>query len=506
MAVERANCTVLLIDDEQAGLMLRKCVLENAGFKALAGNTGEEGMSLFRLHDVDVVVTDHLLGRATAAGMAVAMKRLKPHVPIVSLSGTTSLEEALKYADHFIGKAEGPEALIATLDRILSQQASTVPPVSGEAPAGPADLATLQALLAAIVEDSSDAILSKTLDGIVTTWNHSAEVMYGYTRREMIGKSVATLLPPDRPDEVTHILGRLKRGERIRHFETVRVAKDGRRLDVGLTISPICDGQGRMVGASTIARDISEQKNAEEALRRAEKLALAGRMASTVAHEINNPIEAIGNILYLLRNTVELNAAARKYVDTAHEELKRVADITRLTLGMQRGTADRRESVPLTGLLDNVLTLYQRKTKTLGIEVRRHYEFEGSVVGSPGELRQVFSNLIVNAMDALATTGDKLVLRVRLAQRWDTGVRGVRVTIVDNGPGIAPEHRSQLFQAFYTTKGDQGTGIGLWISRTIVRQHGGTLRLSSSVRPGRSGTCFSVFLPLENPVRSIPMP
>jgi signal transduction histidine kinase len=152
--------------------------------------------------------------------------------------------------------------------------------------------------------------------------------------------------------------------------------------------------------------------------------------------------------------------------------------------------------VRVTNLLENVLTLYQRKTKTLGVEVERKYSYEGVVTGSPGELRQVFSNLIVNAMDALATTGDRLVLRVRRARRWDTGEQGVRVSIIDNGPGIPPEQRQQLFQAFYTTKGEQGTGIGLWISRTIVKKHGGTLRIHSSVRPGRSGTCFSVFLPL----------
>jgi PAS domain S-box-containing protein len=495
MNAERANCTVLLIDDEQAGLQLRKLVLESAGFKALTAQTGDEAMDLFRLHDVDVVVTDHLLGRSTAAGVAAAMKRLKPHVPIVSLSGTTNLDEALRYADHFIAKADGPDTLLATLEQILARRTIYVRPVPVVQPSSLAEFPT-QALLAAIVEDTSDAIFSKTLDGVITSWNHAAETMYGYTRQEMIGQSVAKLLPADRPDEVTHILNRLKRGERIFHFETIRVAKDGHKFDVALTISPIRDTQGILAGASTIARDISEQKNAEEALRKAEKLALAGRMAATVAHEINNPLEGIANILYLLRNTVELNSEARKYVDAAHEELKRVTEITKLTLAMQRGTADRRESVRVTSVLENVLTLYERRAKTLGVEVERRYRYEGPVIGSPGELRQVFSNLVVNAMDALATTGDKLVLSVRRAQRWCTGEQGVRVSIIDNGPGIAPEHRSQLFQAFYTTKGEQGTGLGLWISRTIVKKHGGTLRIHSSVLPGRSGTCFSVFIPL----------
>jgi signal transduction histidine kinase len=164
---------------------------------------------------------------------------------------------------------------------------------------------------------------------------------------------------------------------------------------------------------------------------------------------------------------------------------------------MQRGAADRYESVQLSNLLENVLTLYERKSKTLGIEVQRRYGYDGAVIGSLGELRQIFSNLIVNAMDALAATGNKLVISVRRGRRWDTGAEGVRVSIIDDGPGIAPEHLSHLFQAFYTTKGEQGTGIGLWVSKAIVQKHGGSLLVHSSVRPGRSGTCFSVFLPLE---------
>ncbi len=491
MVAERANRTVLLIDDEVAGLQLRELVLQSAGFRAFTATNGDDAMELFRLHDINAVVTDHLLGRSTAAGLAAAMKRLKPHVPIVSLSGTTNLDEALTYADQFIGKGEGPETLINLLEELLGQREAELKAAEAQ------EMTSLptSALLTAIVEDSSDAILSKTLSGIVTSWNHAAEVMYGYSRQEMIGRSVATLLPPDRPNEVSHILSRLKRGERLYHFETVRVTKDGRELDVALTISPIRDTSGRLVGASTIARDITEQKNAQEALQKAEKLALAGRMAATVAHEINNPLEAIGNILYLLRNVVELNAEARKYVDIAYEELKRVSEIAKLTLGMQRGAPDSRESVQVTRLLDNVLTLYQGRTKTLGIQVGRKYDFDGSLVGSPGELRQVFSNLIVNAMDALAIRGDKLAVSVRYARRWDTGERGIRVNVCDNSPGVPPEHRSQLFQAFYTTKGEHGTGIGLWVSRAIVQKHGGRMRIRSSVKPGQSGTCFSVFLP-----------
>jgi len=495
MATARASCTVLLIDDEAAGLKLRELVLKKAGFRTLAATSCDAGLKLFQAHDVAVVVTDHLLGRGTASAMALSMRRYKPAIPIVSLSGTSKTYESVAYSDYFVPKSDGPDALIIVLDKILEREGVASGPELVVQPYGP-DAIPMQALLAAILEDSSDAILSKTMNGIITSWNHSAELMYGYTRDETIGKSVAMFLPPDRPDELIEIFARLKRGERIENFETVRMTKNRDRLNVSLTISPIRNAKGRLVGASSSARNISNQKRTEEALRKSEKFVIAGRMAATVAHEINNPLESIGNVLYLLRNSTELQASDRTYVETAQEELKRVSEIIRLTLGMQRDHTDRREAVQMTKLLDNVLTLYQHRVRSLSITLERRYEYDGVVFGLRGELRQVFSNLIVNAMEALATTGDKLILRVRRVRQVNTGEIGVRVSIIDNGPGMSPEHCSQLFQIFHTTKGENGTGIGLWVSKGIVQKHGGTIRVHSSVRPGRSGTCFSVFLPL----------
>lgn len=496
MGSPRTGCTLLLIDDEKPALQLRKRVLESNGFTVLSATTAEEGLDLFRRHDVDVVVTDHLLGRSTAAAMSWEMKRSKPYTSIISLSGTTNVDAALQYADEFIAKGEGPETLLRALDRILDERTHPSPGMQ-PSPDVPVDTSTVQALLAAIVADSSDAILSKTLDGTVTSWNHAAEEMYGYTRDEMIGRPVATLLPPDRPDEVNHILGRLRRGERISHFETMRVAKDGTRLEVALTISPIRDGAGRIVGASTIARDITLSKNAEEALRKSEKLALAGRMATTIAHEINNPLEAVANILYLLAADTELKAEGRSYVEMAQDELRRVSEIIKLTLGMQRGSSNTRELVRPTTLLDNLLTIYQNKVQSVGAHVVKSYRSEDSVPGNAVEFRQVFSNLIVNAADALAVAGDTLMIRVRKTRRWNTGQLGLRISVADNATGIPPEHRRRLFQAFYTTKGEQGTGVGLWMSRNIVQKYGGDLRFHSCSLPGKSGTCVSVFLPLE---------
>ncbi|HEX8925857.1 MAG TPA: PAS domain S-box protein, partial [Terriglobales bacterium] len=414
------------------------------------------------------------------------------------------ISEADEQSDAFMSKTEGPEALLTQVERLLNlkeEQAAQMRSLQWEDRAGVTveNSPTLRKLLAAIVEDSQDAIISKTLYGTITSWNHSAEQVYGYKAEEVIGRPISLLLPPDRPNEVNQILAQLRKGERINHFDTKRVTKDGRILDVSLTISPIRDESGKIIGASTIARDITQVKAAEQALRNAERLAVAGRMAATVAHEINNPLEALTNILFLLEQNKSLDEEARSFVVAGQEELRRVMQITRLTLGFHReraGTA----AVKVTELLDNVLTLYARKISSLGLKVDRRYESDATIQAVSGELRQVFSNLIVNAVDALGENGDRLVVRVQNGVDWrDLTTQGVRISIADNGPGIPPQVRHQLFHAFFTTKGEKGTGIGLWVSREIVRRHGGEITLHSSNSGARKGTTFSIFLPLHSP-------
>jgi PAS domain S-box-containing protein len=343
------------------------------------------------------------------------------------------------------------------------------------------------------VESSNDAIISKTLDGIVLTWNKAAEGMYGYRAEEIVGKPASILLPPDRIEEESRILSRIRRGEAVPLHDSVRVAKDGRVLSVGVTISPIRDAKGTIIGASTIARDLTQVKMAEQALRNAEKLAVAGRMAATVAHEINGPLEAVANILFLLERG-ELDQTAREFVRAAQEEVKNIGQITKLTLGFHRegeqhGTAEVRAS----DLIDGILTLYGPRIESLGAAIEKRYDSAGAVTANAGELRQVLSNLIVNATEALATKGDKLLIHVRDSTEWKAaGRKGVRIVVADNGSGIPREVRPKLFEPFFTTKGEKGTGLGLWVSRSLVEKHSGRLQVRSM--PG-VGTAFSIFLP-----------
>ncbi|HZQ25001.1 MAG TPA: PAS domain S-box protein [Terriglobales bacterium] len=495
-----SKATILCVDDEPGALYFRKLILERQGYTVLTATSAEEGLTAFRKHHVDLVVTDHLLGRDTGTQMAAEIRRLNPGIPIVLLSGTSDIPEGMEHADVFLSKTEGPQRMLDQVAALIEKGGRHGHEAHlKEDQIFTSESGALQKLLAAIVEGSDDAIFSKTLNGTIMSWNRAAERMYGYTSEEMIGKPVSILLPPDRPNEVRDILEKLRRGERLQHFQTTRVTKDGRVLDVALTISPIQDDRGNIVGASTVARDITRIRMAEEALRNSEKLAIAGRMAATVAHEINNPLEAVTNILYILEQTAELDASSRKLVQAAQDELRRISQISRLTLGFYRTADNKRTKVQIPDLIENVLTLYQRKVGSLQVSVQKKYEGTSWVLGDFGELRQVFSNLIVNAIEALGKTGNKLMIHIFDSVDWtDPLRRGVRTVIVDNGPGIGPEHRSRLFEPFYTTKGESGTGIGLWVSRGIVQKHGGKLRFRSSTNPNRSGTCFSVFLPFSN--------
>jgi two-component system, chemotaxis family, CheB/CheR fusion protein len=490
---------ILAVDDEHSGLYYRKLILEHAGYAVLSATGVDEALRLFRDNQVDLVITDHLLGRQVGTEMLREMKRNKPSVPVLLLSGTASVPEPLVDVDAFLSKNEGPEQMLATVKRLLG-------PEHGEfhnSDSSHGNSAPLQALLAAVVQGSDDAILSKALDGTILTWNNAAERMYGYRSEEVIGKNISMLLPPDRSTEIDDILKRLRRGEKLEHFETNRQTKDGRILDVSLTISPIRNADGEITAASTIARDITQTKLAEEALRNSERLAVAGRMAATIAHEINNPLEAVTNILYILAREEALSEKGRQYMKAADEELRRVAQITRTTLGLYRERDTAILPLNICDLLDSILVLYNRRLQSLGVHVEKRFDSGGTIMGVAGELRQVFSNLIANAIDALNVSGTKLIVHVRNVRQWSgSGRRGIGVSIGDDGAGISQKTRANLFQPFFSTKKEKGTGIGLWVSQGIIAKHGGSIRIRSSTG-ARHGTCFSVFLP-NDPRNQLP--
>jgi PAS domain S-box-containing protein len=343
--------------------------------------------------------------------------------------------------------------------------------------------------MAAIVRSSRDAILSTTLDGSITSWNPGAEELYGYTSEEAVGHHISFISAPEQRAEITGVLLHVQRGEPVVGERAEHLRKDGSRIIVLLSFSPLRGAHGTVTGCSAIIRDITTQTRAEEALRKNEKLAAAGRLAATVAHEINNPLEAITNLLYLARQDT---GRRDEYLTMAEDEVQRVASIAEQTLGFVRETSS--VDLDVGKLLDQVLKLYSRKLDSKHIHVEKEYQSDVRIRGFAGELRQLFANLVINAVDASAENG-RLRLRISHYRNWGNSHGGVRVTIADTGSGIGPGHLRHIFEPFYTTKKDIGTGLGLWLSHGIVQKHGGSIRVRTRSLPGRSGTVFTVFLP-----------
>jgi PAS domain S-box-containing protein len=351
-------------------------------------------------------------------------------------------------------------------------------------------------ILAAIVESSDDAIISKNMDGIITSWNAAAERLFGYKAEEIIGQSVLRLIPRELHYEEPRIIAKLRSGERIEHLETRRIKKNGAMFDVSLTISPIKDERGRIIGGSKILRDISDRKAAEAALVERERLAAAGRLAATLAHEVNNPLEAITNLAFLLSKNDSLDPESRHNAELLLNEVQRAGDVTRRTLGYYRdlkGPVD----VDLQEIIGHVVHGKRKKLQQKNVTVHVEFQHLPPLRGFPGELRQVFDNLIENALDAVPENGH---IDVHGREQFNNENSYVAVTVSDDGPGIPSEILPRIFEPFFTTKAEKGSGLGLWISQSILQKHGGNIYVSND--QDRWGTVFTVELPVSASIRS----
>jgi PAS domain S-box-containing protein len=346
---------------------------------------------------------------------------------------------------------------------------------------------------AAIIESSGDAILSKDLTGTITSWNPAATRVFGYTSEEMIGTSILRIIPEELHSDEPIILAKIRAGQRIDHFETTRLTKDGLRLDVSLSISPVRDDSGQIIGAAKIVRDISARKRLEESLLQAEKLAATGRMAATIAHEINNPLEAIVNLIYLSRGRAT-DPQQAVYLEAAAGEVDRVSHIAKQTLGYYREYAAA-ASTSLSDIAAEAIRVYEPRCKAAGIRIESHLDPSPKIVLRKGEMMQVISNLIANAIHAMPS-GGTLSVSVKHSP-GNTSNDGVVLSIEDTGVGIPAEKLPRIFDAFFTTRADIGTGIGLFVARQFVEGHGGQIQVESRTSPHSHGTRMSIFLPLE---------
>jgi PAS domain S-box-containing protein len=352
--------------------------------------------------------------------------------------------------------------------------------------------------LAALVDSADDAIVSKTLNGIVTSWNKAAEKLFGYTADEMCGQSILRIIPANLHYEEDEILRKLRAGQRIEHYETTRQRKDGELIQVSVTISPIIDETGKVIGASKIARDISDKRRVEQMLIQSEKLAATGRMAAAIAHEINNPLESLINVIFLARQQSAPESRISQLLLTAEQELERVSHIARQTLGYYKDTGAPRD-VHIHELLENVLTVYNSKMLSMGIAVDSRFNDLHKICVSRGEILQVFSNVIANGIDAMKQGG---ILTITTRNVFSTDQDGVEIVIRDTGTGIAQENLPRVFEPFFTTKGILGTGIGLWVAKQLITRRGGQITIASSTTSGNSGTTVSMFIPFAYPASS----
>ena len=345
--------------------------------------------------------------------------------------------------------------------------------------------------LAAIVASSDDVILSKDLNGIITSWNAAATRVFGYSAEEMVGASILKLIPENLHSDEKTIIESIQAGRRVEHFETVRLTKSGQLLDVSLTVSPVKDEKGQVIGASKILRDISGRRRIEQSLLQAEKIAATGRMAATIAHEINNPLEAVMNLLYLLRPMIT-DPDGINYLSSAEDELGRVSHIAKQTLGYYREHASA-SSASLAEIVLHAITIYEPRCTAAGIEIRKSLHSSRKIVLRRGEMMQVISNLIVNSIYAMPA-GGVLTISVEDAK---SSRDGILLTIQDNGVGIAADDLPRVFEAFFTTRSTVGTGIGLFVAKQFVESHGGQIEIESRNNANNHGTVVRVFLPIS---------
>ena len=370
------------------------------------------------------------------------------------------------------------------------------------------DRLSLQTLLAAIVESSDDAIVGKNTEGIILTWNKAAERLFGYRAEEAVGRPITIVIPPDRLDEERRILANILRGERMTHYETVRMTRDGRRFHVSLTISPIRDASGRIVGASKVARDISAQKKAEQDLREADRK--KDEFLAMLAHELRNPLAPIRNSLTLLEIAGQADPTierVRGILERQVGHMVRLVDDLMEVSRITRGTIElRRERLNLADAIRSALETSEPLIRRAGLDTALELPPQALYVDAdPVRLTQIISNLLNNA----AKYSDRS-RRVVLTARGEGGE--AVVSIRDFGVGIPADMLERVFDMFAQVQGpgrggQGGLGIGLTLVRSLVQMHGGSIAAASE--GAGKGSTFTFRLPLveararspERPIR-----
>jgi PAS domain S-box-containing protein len=359
--------------------------------------------------------------------------------------------------------------------------------------------------LAAIVESSDDAIISKALDGRIVSWNKAAERIFGYSAEEMMGKTVYQLIPLELHAEEAEILQRIARGEHVGHYETTRLRKDGQKITISLTVSPLYDSSGKIHGAASIKRDITSAKRAEMALRQAAKMEAIGRLAGGLAHDFNNQLHALSGFAHFISRDKTLSQTSRQDLLQIQKVTERMASLTHQLLAFARQQVLSLEMIDLSVVVQDAHPMMQRLIGT-------NYDIRMELAPGPrwvladrSQLVQVLMNLVINARDAMPE-GGRVLIQVdtleagpgqvydRLRNPVEAGAYAL-LRVRDAGQGIPPSEAGRIFEPFYTTKeAGKGTGLGLATVEGIVSQSGGHIQMESE--PGQ-GTTFTILFPLS---------
>src|SRR5438445_10331539 len=495
-----SRTAVLLVEDSAVDAALVKGLLRHRGNQQFAVSevtTLAEALHCLNQTEIDVVVLDLTLPDSTGLQTLQRVVARSTRVPIVVLTGAdeaVGIEAMRVGAQDYIPKGQLQGPLLARSVRYAMERhrASQT-------------LRESQESLSRVISSAADAIITKDLNGITTSWNPAAERLFGYSAEEVLGKSLLMLFPPDRMNEERQILERIEKGERVEHFESVRIRKDGRSVQVDLTISPMRNREGRITGASKIARDISAQKEAEEALRNSEeqlrqsqKMEAVGQLAGGVAHDFNNLLGVILGCAELISECADLSQV-RKRAEEIQKAGQRAADLTRQLLAFSRKQMLEPKVIDLNAKVSKITEMLARLVGE-DVEIRTSLPANlGKVRADPSQIEQILMNLVVNAREAMPNGGNITIEteNVKLDEAYagsHTSVLPgsyVMIAVSDSGMGMDADISAHIFEPFFTTKAN-GTGLGLATVYGAVKQSGGNIWVYSE--PGK-GTTFKIYLP-----------
>ena len=343
-----------------------------------------------------------------------------------------------------------------------------------------------------------DAVIATDKNGSVTYVNQIAEELTGIKLKDAKGQPIHQVFPifnEHTRKPVDNPVAKVLESGLIMGLanHTVLQRRDGELIPIEDSAAPIYDDNHQLLGVVMVFRDVTLEKQSQSVMRKAEKLAAAGRLAATMAHEINNPLEAVTNLIYIVRRTANLPDETQSYLAMAEQELDRVSHITRQTLGFYRDSSEP-GPVEMRGVIESVLKIYDNKIRSKSVGLELELAECPAIFGLQGEMKQLIANLVSNAADAIGHGGK---IRIVMAPATHKHSSGVELKVEDNGPGISTEHRTHIFEPFFTTKKDVGTGLGLWVSKEIAERHGGHIEVSSGKESNLGGAVFTVFLPCD---------